>query len=149
MLHVSILPFHGHFKRLLTNLKFVIVDEAHAYKGVFGCHTALILRRLRRICSHVYGSDPSFIFSTATSANPREHTMELGQLPTVELIQKDGSPSGPKLFLLWNPPLHQQAVWNGRKSGMKGNVSDNKHVVAGRSRSSDFAFFPMPLLLVC
>ncbi|CAK9147911.1 unnamed protein product [Ilex paraguariensis] len=105
MLHVSILPFHGQFRRLLSNLRFVIIDEAHAYKGAFGCHTALILRRLRRLCSHVYGSDPSFVFCTATSANPREHAMELANLPTTELIQNDGSPSGPKLFLLWNPPL--------------------------------------------
>ncbi|KAL3824710.1 hypothetical protein ACJIZ3_020739 [Penstemon smallii] len=75
MLHLSILPFHGQFRRILSNLRFIIIDEAHAYKGAFGCHAALILRRLRRICSHVYSSDPSFVFSTATSANPREHAM--------------------------------------------------------------------------
>ncbi|XP_020537574.1 uncharacterized ATP-dependent helicase YprA isoform X2 [Jatropha curcas] len=103
MLHMTILPFHRQFSRILSNLRFVVIDEAHAYRGAFGCHTALILRRLRRICSHVYGSDPSFIFSTATSANPREHCMELANLSTLELINNDGSPSSQKLFALWNP----------------------------------------------
>ncbi|KAK9684448.1 hypothetical protein RND81_10G210900 [Saponaria officinalis] len=110
MLHLSILPFHGQFQRIIANLKFVIIDEAHVYKGAFGCHTALILRRLQRLCSHVYGSDPSFVFSTATSANPREHVMELANLPTVEVIDKDGSPSGPKLFILWNPLVCKRTV---------------------------------------
>ncbi|KMT10853.1 hypothetical protein BVRB_5g113540 isoform A [Beta vulgaris subsp. vulgaris] len=114
MLHLSILPFHGQFQRILSNLKFVVFDEAHAYKGAFGCHTSLILRRLRRLCSHVYGSDPSFVFSTATSANPRQHAMELANLPTMELIDKDGSPAAPKLFALWNPPLCTKTA--GRKN---------------------------------
>ncbi|GJX08329.1 uncharacterized ATP-dependent helicase YprA [Tanacetum coccineum] len=105
MLHMSILPFHKQFNRLLSNLRYVVIDEAHAYKGAFGCHVALILRRLRRLSAHVYGSDPSFISCTATSANPCDHVMELASLPTMELIHKDGSPSGPKLFVLWNPPL--------------------------------------------
>ncbi|CAN1796234.1 Uncharacterized ATP-dependent helicase YprA [Linum perenne] len=103
MLHMTILPQHGQFRRILANLRFVIIDEAHMYKGAFGCHTSLILRRLRRLCSHVYGTDPSFIFSTATSANPREHCMELANLSTLELVQNDGSPSAEKLFVLWNP----------------------------------------------
>ncbi|KAG5521607.1 hypothetical protein RHGRI_004304 [Rhododendron griersonianum] len=89
---------------------FVVINEAHAYKGAFGYHTALILRRLRRLCSHVYGSDPSFVFCTVTSGNPREHAMELANLPTMELIQNDGSPSGRKLFVLWNPPLNPNTV---------------------------------------
>ncbi|KAL6182984.1 hypothetical protein ACLB2K_044395 [Fragaria x ananassa] len=101
MLHVSILPHHRKFGRILANLRYVVIDEAHVYKGAFGCHTALILRRLRRLCSHVYGSTP-FVFSTATSANPREHCMELANLPTLELIQNDGSPAARKLFILWN-----------------------------------------------
>ncbi|XP_072971707.1 uncharacterized protein [Typha angustifolia] len=105
MLHMSILPHHRQFKRILSNLRYIVTDEAHAYKGAFGCHTALVFRRLRRICSNVYGSDPSFIFCTATSANPREHAMELANLKNLELIQNDGSPCGPKYFLLWNPPL--------------------------------------------
>ncbi|XP_074577358.1 uncharacterized protein LOC141833761 [Curcuma longa] len=117
MLHMSILPFHGQFKRILSNLRYVVIDETHTYKGAFGCHTALILRRLQRICSHVYGSDPSFIFCTATSANPREHAMELGNLQTLELVQNDGSPRSPKYFILWNPPLYlEQKAFRGMKN---------------------------------
>ncbi|CAL5061725.1 unnamed protein product [Urochloa decumbens] len=106
MLHVSILPYHGQFQRILSNLRYIVIDEAHSYKGAFGCHTALIIRRLKRICSNVYGSHPTFIFCTATSANPCEHVMELANLDQVELIQNDGSPCGSKYFLLWNPPLY-------------------------------------------
>ncbi|GAV77746.1 DEAD domain-containing protein/Helicase_C domain-containing protein/DUF1998 domain-containing protein [Cephalotus follicularis] len=110
MLNKSILPMHGQFSRILSNLRFVVIDETHVYKGAFGCHTALILRRLRRLCSHVYGTDPSFIFSTATSANPQEHCMELANLSTIELFKNDGSPSSHKLFVLWNPSLCQESV---------------------------------------
>ncbi|XP_062187160.1 uncharacterized protein LOC133890681 isoform X4 [Phragmites australis] len=106
MLHVSILPCHGQFQRILSNIRYIVIDEAHSYKGAFGCHTSLIIRRLKRICSNVYGSHPTFVFCTATSANPREHVMELANLNEVELIQNDGSPCGSKYFLLWNPPLH-------------------------------------------
>ncbi|OEL30293.1 ATP-dependent helicase HRQ1, partial [Dichanthelium oligosanthes] len=81
MLHVSILPYHGQFQRILSNLRYIVIDEAHSYKGVFGCHTALIIRRLKRICSNVYGSHPTFIFCTATSANPCEHVMVDDPLP--------------------------------------------------------------------
>ncbi|XP_061350533.1 uncharacterized protein LOC133295696 isoform X2 [Gastrolobium bilobum] len=110
MLHISILPHHRRFSRILSNLRFVVIDETHTYKGGFGCHTALILRRLRRLCSHVYGAVPSFVFSTATSANPREHSMELANLSTLELFQNDGSPSARKLFILWNPTLRPKAI---------------------------------------
>ncbi|XP_020572904.1 uncharacterized protein LOC110019546 isoform X2 [Phalaenopsis equestris] len=108
MLHTSILPYHAKFQRILSNLRIIVIDEAHTYKGAFGCHTALILRRLRRIGLHVYGSNPSFIFCTATSANPREHAMELAGLQSVGLIQSDGSPSGVKYFMMWNPPLQSE-----------------------------------------
>ncbi|XP_008453310.2 uncharacterized protein LOC103494067 isoform X1 [Cucumis melo] len=125
MLHVSILPHHRQFSRILSNLRFIVIDEAHTYKGAFGCHTALILRRLRRICSHVYGSDPSFIFCTATSANPREHCMELGNLSSLELIDNDGSPSARKLFLLWNPVMALKSYQRGIDSpqSTKKNIS--------------------------
>ncbi|KAK7304223.1 hypothetical protein RJT34_15350 [Clitoria ternatea] len=110
MLHISILPHHRQFSRILSNLRFVVIDETHTYKGAFGCHTALILRRLKRLCSHVYGAIPSFVFSTATSANPSEHSMELANLHTLELFEKDGSPSARKLFVLWNPALRPKAI---------------------------------------
>ncbi|KAG0488924.1 hypothetical protein HPP92_007735 [Vanilla planifolia] len=105
MLHLSIMPDHAKFMRIFSNLRIIVIDEAHTYKGAFGCHVALILRRLRRISLLVYGCNPLFIFCTATSANPREHAMELAGLQTVELIQNDGSPSSAKYFVLWNPPF--------------------------------------------
>ncbi|KAG0531281.1 hypothetical protein BDA96_04G010000 [Sorghum bicolor] len=110
MLHVSILPCHAQFRRILSNLEYVVVDEAHSYRGAFGCHTALILRRLKRVCADVYGSHPTFISCTATLANPREHVTELAGLEgdEVELVQNDGSPCGPKHFLLWNPSVSRQ-----------------------------------------
>nr|XP_043614389.1 uncharacterized ATP-dependent helicase YprA [Erigeron canadensis] len=132
MLHMSILPYHNQFTRFLSNLRYVVVDEAHTYKGAFGCHAALIIRRLRRLCAHVYGSDPSFIFCTATSGNPREHAMELASLPTMELIHKDGSPSGPKLFVLWNPPLLMKTV-NKRTRSRTNTDKFDREVVVGRS----------------
>ncbi|KAG5541637.1 hypothetical protein RHGRI_021465 [Rhododendron griersonianum] len=112
---------------------FVVINEAHAYKGAFGYHTALILRRLRRLCSHVYGSDPSFVFCTVTSGNPREHAMELANLPTMELIQNDGSPSGRKLFVLWNPPLNPNTVLK-TTSSRDTKVSLDKNMGHTRSR---------------
>ncbi|XP_047311928.1 uncharacterized ATP-dependent helicase YprA isoform X2 [Impatiens glandulifera] len=126
MLHTSILPFHDKFGRILSNLRFIIFDEAHAYKGAFGCHAALILRRLLRLCSHIYGSCPSFVFCTATSGNPQEHAMKLANLSSVELIQNDGSPSGPKYFVLWNPP---QRMMDKTKSIPNDKESDHKVVM--------------------
>ncbi|KAF3775124.1 ATP-dependent helicase [Nymphaea thermarum] len=138
MLHKSILPFHFQFQRILSNLRFVVIDEAHAYKGAFGCHTALIVRRLRRLCCHVYGSDPSFVLCTATSANPREHAMELTGLGSLDLVQNDGSPSGPKLFVLWNPPLRSMngsSRLHGPKlqTSLPESVSANEDNMAKRS----------------
>ncbi|KAK1564744.1 hypothetical protein Q3G72_010528 [Acer saccharum] len=132
MLHMSILPLHRQFSRILSNLRFVVIDEAHAYKGAFGCHTALILRRLRRLCSHVYGSEPSFIFSTATSANPMDHCMELANLSTLDLIKNDGSPSSQKLFVLWNPISSLRTVWNKSQSD---DMDDTSNAAAKNSSS--------------
>ncbi|KAK9105190.1 hypothetical protein Scep_022034 [Stephania cephalantha] len=129
MLHLSILPFHSQFQRILANLRFIIIDEAHAYKGAFGCHTALVLRRLRRL---FYGCDPLFIFCTGTSGNPREHAMELASLTTLELIQNDGSPSGPKFFVLWNPPF----LNTGSKKIDKMDTCESAHKEVTSRRSS-------------
>ena len=103
MLHIAILPHHAEWSGFLTNLQFVIIDEAHIYKGVFGSHMAHILRRLRRICKH-YGSAPQFILSSATIANPRSLCQSLIGLP-VRVIDNDGSPSAGRTMVLWNPPL--------------------------------------------
>ncbi|CAM6099284.1 unnamed protein product [Calypogeia fissa] len=106
MLHISIMPSHRQFSRILSNLRYVVVDEAHAYRGVFGCHTALIMRRLRRICHYLYGTEPTFIVCSATVANPSDHAQELLGLRKIEVVQNDGSPCGDKFFIFWNPPMH-------------------------------------------
>ncbi|MDD5287860.1 MAG: DEAD/DEAH box helicase, partial [Dehalococcoidales bacterium] len=103
MLHVGILPNHQQWSRFLRSLKYVVVDEAHTYRGVFGSHLAGVLRRLRRLC-HLYGTDPQFIFCSATIANPGEHAEELAGLPFV-VVDNDGAPHGGKDFVFWNPPL--------------------------------------------
>jgi DEAD/DEAH box helicase domain-containing protein len=103
MLHSGILPHHPRWAKLFENLRFVIIDELHAYRGVFGSHLSNILRRLQRICRH-YGSDPIFICSSATIANPRELAEGLTGKP-FELITKSGAPRGEKFFLFVNPPV--------------------------------------------
>ena len=108
MLHQGILPNHARWNRFFSNLKFVVLDEVHAYRGVFGSHLANVLRRLHRICRH-YGSAPQFICCSATIGNPAEHAARIvGE--EVELIDRDGSPRGPRRFLLWNPPLLSTAA---------------------------------------
>jgi DEAD/DEAH box helicase domain-containing protein len=103
MVHSGILPHHPRWAKLFENLRFVVVDELHAYRGVFGSHLANILRRLQRICRH-YGSDPIFICSSATIANPRELAEGLTGRP-FELVEQNGAPRGEKFFLFVNPPV--------------------------------------------
>ncbi len=107
MLHVGILPNHQYWSRLLRHLKYVVVDEAHTYRGVFGSHVAGVLRRLRRLC-RLYGSEPQFICSSATIANPGEHAGQLVGLPFA-VVDNDGSPHGGKDFVFWNPPIIDEA----------------------------------------
>jgi DEAD/DEAH box helicase domain-containing protein len=103
MLHSGILPHHTKWATLFQNLRFVVIDELHAYRGVFGSHVANLLRRLRRICQH-YGSDPQFIMASATIANPGEHASAIIGAP-VEEIAESGAPTGDKLFVCYNPPV--------------------------------------------
>ena len=103
MVHSGILPHHPRWAKLFENLRYVIIDELHAYRGVFGSHLANILRRLQRICTH-YGSDPIFICSSATIANPRELAEGLTGRP-FELVNQSGAPQGEKFFLFVNPPV--------------------------------------------
>jgi DEAD/DEAH box helicase domain-containing protein len=103
MLHSGILPHHPRWAKLFENLRFVVIDELHAYRGVFGSHLGNILRRLHRICRH-YGSDPVFICSSATIANPKALAEGLTERP-FELVEKSGAPSGEKFFLFVNPPV--------------------------------------------
>jgi DEAD/DEAH box helicase domain-containing protein len=103
MLHAGILPDHQRWADFLLRLSLVVVDEAHVARGVFGSHVAMILRRLRRLVAH-YGGDPRFVLASATVGNPAELAERLVGLP-FEAITEDASPSGEKLFALWNPPV--------------------------------------------
>ena len=108
MLHSGILPHHPRWAKLFENLRYVVLDELHAYRGVFGSHLANILRRLRRVCRH-YGSDPVFICSSATIANPRELAERLtGE--AFALVDENGAPRGEKLFMFANPPVVNAAL---------------------------------------
>ena len=108
MLHSGILPHHPRWAKLFENLRYVVIDELHAYRGVFGSHLANILRRLQRVCRH-YGSDPVFICSSATIANPRELAERLTARP-FELVDDNGAPNGEKVFVFANPPVVNQAL---------------------------------------
>lgn len=109
MLHVGVLPNHQRWARFFANLRYVVIDEAHVYRGVFGSNVALLLRRLRRLCDE-YGSRPQFICCSATIANPQEHLQTLIGAP-VTLVDDDGAPRGSREFVFWNPPpIHRQAA---------------------------------------
>lgn len=103
MLHLGILPYHTTWAPFFRNLKYVVIDEVHTYRGVFGSHVANIIRRLRRIAAR-YGANPQFICASATIGNPAAHMRALTGLETT-VIQNDTSPSGEKFFIFWNPPL--------------------------------------------
>ena len=107
MLHLGILPHHDSWSRFLRQLRYVVVDEAHIYRGIFGSHVANVLRRLRRLCA-LYGANPQFICCSATIANPGEHIERLVGLP-FEVVDEDGSPYGGKDFIFWNPPIIDRA----------------------------------------
>ncbi len=103
MLHTGILPHHTKWTRLFENLKFIVIDELHYYRGVYGSHLANVLRRLQRICEF-YGAKPQFICCSATIANPRELAEAL-TLRTFETIEKSGAPQGDRYFAFYNPPV--------------------------------------------
>lgn len=139
MLHSAILPHHTKWVSLFENLKFVVIDELHIYRGVFGSHVANVIRRLQRIC-RFYGSDPTFICTSATIANPLELAEKLIEKP-VELIDNNGAPSGRKHFVFYNPPIVNKQL-NIRRSAtlearrLAGHFLKNKiqTIVFARSR---------------
>ena len=104
MLHVGILPNHAAWADFFANLAVVVIDEAHVYRGVFGSHVANVLRRLRRIAA-AYGTEPRFLLTSATIANPVELAERLTGLEDVGLIGEDGSPAPARRIAVWNPPL--------------------------------------------
>lgn len=103
MLHAAILPHHTKWVKLFENIRYIVIDEVHAYRGVFGSHVANVIRRLKRIC-RFYGSQPQFICASATIENPREHAERLIGEP-VALVDNNGSPAGEKHFVFYNPPV--------------------------------------------
>ena len=103
MLHAGILPHHTRWAKLFENLRYVVVDELHYYRGVYGSHLANLLRRLKRVCEF-YGSKPIFICCSATIANPRELAEALTELP-FRIVDSNGAPRGEKFFVFYNPPV--------------------------------------------
>src|SRR6187551_2902756 len=108
MLHVGLLPNHRSWGDFIANLGWVVVDEAHTYRGVFGSHVANVLRRLRRV-SRAYGAEPRFLLASATIANPLELAERLVGEP-FELIDDDGAPRAGREIAMWNPPLIDEAT---------------------------------------
>ena len=109
MLHVGILPNHPAWAELFANLAFVVIDEAHVYRGVFGSHVANVLRRLRRIAAR-YGTAPRFLLASATIANPVELAERLTGLEEMTLIDVDAAPAAERTVVMWNPPLLDEAL---------------------------------------
>jgi DEAD/DEAH box helicase domain-containing protein len=120
MLHVGILPHHKSWGDFLANLEWVVVDEAHTYRGVFGSHVANVLRRLRRI-ARAYGGEPRFLLASATIANPVGLAEELVGTP-FELIDDDGAPRSGREIAMWNPPLIDKAT--GTRRSPLGEAAD-------------------------
>jgi DEAD/DEAH box helicase domain-containing protein len=108
MLHVGVLPHHDRWGDVLSNLRYVIVDEAHVYRGVFGSHVANVLRRLRRL-ARIYGAEPQFLLASATIANPGELAQRLVGAPAT-VIGEDGAPRAERTVVLWNPPLTDEKL---------------------------------------
>ncbi|MCP4360097.1 MAG: DEAD/DEAH box helicase [Chloroflexi bacterium] len=116
MLHAGILPYHTSWRNLFANLEFVVLDEIHAYRGVFGSHIGNVLRRMTRLCEF-YGSNPQFISCSATIANPQEHAERLAERPfTLINESQNGAPTGEKQFILYNPPIIDEEL------GLRGSV---------------------------
>jgi DEAD/DEAH box helicase domain-containing protein len=103
MLHTGILPHHANWARLFSNLRYVVIDELHTYRGVFGSHLANVLRRLQRV-ARFHGSSPTFIFASATIGNPKAHAERMLGRP-VELVAESGAPSGERRVMVYNPPV--------------------------------------------
>ncbi len=124
MLHTGILPHHTKWVKLFENLRYVVIDELHQYRGVFGSHVANVIRRLHRVCQF-YGSDPIFICCSATIANPRELAEQIVRKPVL-LIDNNGAPRGPKVVAVYNPPIVN------RELGIRGSSVDAAREIGSR-----------------
>lgn len=143
MLHAGILPFHPNWRSLFGRLEFVVVDEIHTYRGVFGSHVANVLRRLQRLC-RFYGSDPQFICASATIANPKEHAERLIERPFTLIDEsQNGAPQGRKDFILYNPPiideelgLRASTVLAAKDAAVTFLTQDTQTIVFARARQT-------------
>lgn len=139
MLHSAILPHHTKWVKLFENIRFIVIDELHSYRGVFGSHVANVIRRLKRIC-RFYGSNPQFICASATIDNPQEHAERLiGE--KVTLVNRNGAPSGEKHFIFYNPPVVNKQLGIRRSSVLESQKiaayllkNDIQTIVFARSR---------------
>jgi DEAD/DEAH box helicase domain-containing protein len=141
MLHTGILPHHTNWLDFFSNLKIVVIDEAHTYRGVFGSHVANVIRRLKRVADF-YGAHPQFILASATIGNPKQLAERLIEEP-VHLIDTDGSARGPRHFIIYNPPIVDEALGLRKSSLLEGVrlaqdllTSNVQSVVFARSRRS-------------
>ncbi len=129
MLHTGILPHHTQWASLFQSLRYIVIDELHTYRGIFGSHFANVIRRLKRICKF-YGSSPQFILASATIANPQQLAERLIEEP-VTLIDDDGAPRGEKHWILVNPPLIDPAI------GQRRSVVLQSRDIAARCLQAD------------
>jgi DEAD/DEAH box helicase domain-containing protein len=141
MLHTGILPHHANWVELLAHLRYVIIDEMHTYRGIFGSHVANVLRRLKRIASF-HGGEPQFILASATIGNPAELAARLIENP-VRLVEQDGSGRGERHFIIYNPPvveeslgLRKSAVMEAVRLSQDLHARGLQHVVFTRTRRS-------------
>ncbi|UCD95314.1 MAG: DEAD/DEAH box helicase [Candidatus Zixiibacteriota bacterium] len=136
MLHAGILPHHTKWIKLFENLKYVVIDEIHHYRGIFGSHLANVVRRLRRICEF-YGSRPVFICCSATIANPDELARKIVG-STVNLIDNNGAPTGEKHFIMYNPPVINKQLGI-RKSSLSESLNLAEKFIRERIQTIIFA----------
>jgi DEAD/DEAH box helicase domain-containing protein len=141
MLHTGILPHHTGWKDFFSALRFVVIDEMHSYRGVFGSHVANVIRRLKRV-SRFYGSQPQFILTSATIANPQALAEGLIEKPVI-VIDQDGSPHGERHFLMYNPPFLDKKMGIRQSSLLEGSylagelLNENiQTIIFGRTRRS-------------
>src|SRR5215467_2281079 len=119
MLHTGVLPHHTRWRKLFSSLEYVVVDELHAYRGLFGSQVANVIRRLKRICGF-YGSEPRFICASATIANPAELARRLTEEEQIALVDRNGAPRGERRLVFYNPPLVNRALGIRRSSLLEG-----------------------------
>jgi DEAD/DEAH box helicase domain-containing protein len=139
MLHAAILPHHTKWLKLFQNLDYVVIDELHAYRGVFGSHLGNVVRRLQRVC-RFYGSSPTFIFASATIANPGELAEKILERP-VRVVDRNGAPAAAKRLVFYNPPvinpelgLRRSSLLEAQRVALEFLREGAQTIVFGRSR---------------